>query len=68
MLGHLLFEHLLQDGLYALAHSGLDIHLDFMLELVFRGQASPFSLETHKLPDTISTTSVNRTPKGWCTR
>jgi hypothetical protein len=36
MLGHLLFEHLLQDGLDAMAHSGLDIHFDVMLELVVR--------------------------------
>src|SRR3712207_791308 len=54
VLGHLLLEHLLKNGLHTLAYSGLDIHLDVMLKLVFLGgQAPPFSLETHNLPDAI---------------
>src|SRR5215213_7779949 len=48
-----LLEHLLQDAFDALAHSGLYVELDVKLELVFRGQVSPFSLETHNLPDAI---------------
>ncbi|WP_219974698.1 hypothetical protein, partial [Rubrobacter xylanophilus] len=29
------------------------VQLHVVLELMLRGQVSPFSLETHKLPDTI---------------
>ena len=44
----------LQDGLNALPNSCLDVQLYVVLEvLVFGGQVSPSSLETHKLPDTI---------------
>src|SRR3954469_4744137 len=45
VLGHLLFEHLLKDGLHALAPSGLHVKLHVVLELMlFRGQVSPSSL------------------------
>jgi hypothetical protein len=52
-LGHLLLEHLFEDGLHALAYSGFDVQLDVVFELAFCGQVPPFSLGTHKLPDTI---------------
>jgi hypothetical protein len=45
VLGHFFLEHLLQNGLHALADSGLDVQLHVVLELVvFRGQVSPSSL------------------------
>src|SRR5215210_1512424 len=45
MLGHLLPENLLQDGLHALANPGLHVQLHVVLELMlFRGQVSPSSL------------------------
>jgi hypothetical protein len=54
VLRHLLLEHLLEDGVHPLAHSGFYVQLDVMPKIVvFRGQVSPFSLETHKLPDTV---------------
>jgi hypothetical protein len=57
-LGPLLLEHLLQDGPYILTYSGLDIQLHVVLEvlMLFRGQVSPSSLETHNLPDAIQLT------------
>jgi hypothetical protein len=55
VLGHLLLEHPLKNGLHALAYTGLYIQRDAMLELVvlLGGQASPFSLE----PTTYQTLS-----------
>jgi hypothetical protein len=55
VLGHLVLEHLFQNGLHALADSSLDIQLYVVLNLVlFRAQVSLSSLETHNLPDAIA--------------
>jgi len=53
VLGHFFLEYLLQNGFDALADSGFHVQLHVVFELVSRGQVSPFSLETHNLPDTI---------------
>ena len=44
VLTHLFLEHLLQDNLNAVANSSLRVQLHFVLELVFRGQVSPPSV------------------------
>jgi hypothetical protein len=59
-LGHLLLEDLFEDGLHALAYSGFDVQLDVVFELAFCGQVPPFSLGTHKLPDTIQSGLLTR--------
>jgi hypothetical protein len=64
VLGHFFFEYLLEDDLHALAHSGFHVQLDIVFELVSRGQVSPFSLETHNLPDTIRV-STGLWPSSW---
>ncbi len=45
-------------GMGRVTWTGDQIQLHLMLEVVvlLRGQVSPFSLETHKIPDTIRTT------------
>jgi len=54
VLCHFFFEHLFEDGLHALTDSGFHVQLEVMLELMLLwAQVPPFSLETHKLPDTI---------------
>ena len=65
MLGHLVLEHLLQDGFYALADSGFDIQLHVVLELMFRGQVSPSSLNpqlTRCYPEPRSSPHATRFP------
>ena len=44
VLAHLFLENLFEDCLHALADSGLHVQFHVMLELVFRGQVSPSSL------------------------
>ena len=45
VLGHLLLEHLFEDGLNVLKDSGLYVQLhDVVFELAFQGQVTPFSL------------------------
>jgi hypothetical protein len=54
VLSHLLLEHLLEHGLDASSHSSLHVQLEVTLELMLLWvQVPPFSLETHKLPDTV---------------
>jgi len=38
VLGHLLLEDFLEDGLHALANPGLHVQLHVVVELMFRGQ------------------------------
>src|SRR5215203_2984997 len=54
VLGHLLLEDLLEDGLHALANPGLHVQLHVVVELMFRGQV--VSLLTQ--PTTYQTLSV----------
>jgi hypothetical protein len=65
VLRHLFFKHLLKDGLNVLSDSGFHVQLHAMLELVFRGQVSLSSLETHNLPDTIRQNSRPCKPLAW---
>ncbi len=53
VLGHLLLEDLLEDGLRAFPDSGLHVPLHVMIEAPLRGKVPTPSLETHKLPDAI---------------
>src|SRR3954471_3936098 len=53
MLGHLFFEHFLQDGLHAFPDPGLHVALDVLIEPLVRGQVCLLN-STHNLPDTVS--------------
>src|SRR3954466_5435137 len=52
MLGHLFFEHFLQDGLHAFPDPGLHVALDVLIEPLVRGQVCLLN-STHNLPDTV---------------
>src|SRR5215210_9110995 len=60
VLGHLLLEDLLEDGLHALANPGLHVQLHVVVELMFRGQV--VSLLTQ--PTTYQTLSLSTTPEN----
>src|SRR3954470_24203781 len=53
MLGHLFFEHFLQDGLHAFPDPGLHVALDVLIEPLVRGQVCLLN-STHNLPDTVN--------------
>lgn len=62
MLGHLLLEDLLNDGLHALADPGIRVALHVVLELMFWGQVSPSPLNpqlTRHYPQVSNGTTVS---------